>query len=180
MKYMFPLALLLLGAARLPAQTPVEKAKSDIQKARQELDGTHKEYTALRSALYREINRLDDEALALSKELRALEKDRDMRVARQRTLERNLEVAKTEFDYASGILNQYGKALTARLHPAENQLYLPSIEEAEQKAAAAGSDHVAELSERLKIATLGLERFSEVTGGSRFEGKALRKAQAGA
>ncbi len=174
MKHFIPLALLLLGAARLPAQTPVEKAKSDIQKARQELDGTHKEYTALRAGLYREINRLDDEALALAKELRALEKDKEMRVARQRTLERNLEIAKTEFDYSAGILNQYGKALTARLHPAENQRYLPAIEQAEQKAATAGSDHVAELGERLKIASLGLERFSEISGGTRFEGKALR------
>ena len=174
MKRLTPLAVLMLGIASLSAQTSVEKAQSDIRTARKELDGTHKEYTAMRSALYREINRLDDEALALSKELRALEKDKELRETRQRTLERNLEISKTEFDYSSGILNQYGKALVARLHPAENQRYLPDIEVAEQKAASAGNDHVLELTERLKIPKLALSRFSDVSAGSRFEGKALR------
>ena len=174
MKPLAPLAALLLGVVPLSAQTPAEKAQADIRKARTELDGTHKEYTAMRSGLYREINRLDDEAMALSKELRALEKDKEMRVARQRTLERNLEISKTEFEYSTGILNQYGKALVARLHPAENQRYLPAIEEAEQKAASAGDDHVSELAERLKVARVGMDRFSDVSGGSRFEGKALR------
>jgi biopolymer transport protein ExbB len=174
MKLSLPLALLLGAAAPLFAQSAVDKAQSDIAKARQELDGTQKEYTELRSGVYREINKLDDEALALGKELRALEKEKETRVARQRTLERNLEIAKTEFDYSSGILNQYGKALVARLHPAENQRYLPAVEEAEQKAAAAGNDHLAEITERLKVAKIGLERFSEVAGGARFDGKALR------
>jgi biopolymer transport protein ExbB len=174
---MKPLMIPALAAALVvvaQAQSPAEKAQADIVKARAELDGTRKEYTDLRSAVYREINKLDDEALALARELRALEKEKETRVARQRTLERNLEIAKTEFDYSSGILNQYGKALVARLHPAENQRYLPSIQEAEQKAASAGSDHLAEITERLKVAKLGLERFSDVAGGARFDGTALR------
>ncbi len=174
MKFSIPLAVLFLGAAPLHAQAANDKAQADIATARKELDSTQKEYTSLRYGLQKEINKLDDEALALSKELRALEKEKETRVARQRTQERNLEIAKTEFDYSAGILNQYGKSLVARLHPAENQRYLPAIEAAEQKAAAAGSDHLAEIGERLKVATLGMERFSEVAGGARFDGKALR------
>lgn len=174
MKLSIPMVVLLLGAAPLHAQSAKDKAQADIVKARNELDSTRKEYTSLRYALQKEINKLDDEALALNKELRALEKEKETRVARQRTQERNLEIAKTEFDYSAGILNQYGKALVARLHPAENQRYLPGIEKAEQAAASAGSDHLAEIEQRLKVARLGLERFSEVAGGARFDGKALR------
>lgn len=170
----FAAALLLAGAFPLSAQSPAEKSRADVIGARKELDGTRKEYVAMRSALYREINALDDEALALGKELRALEKEKETRVSRQRSLEREIEIRKTEFDYSAGILNQYGKAFAARLHPAENQRYLPAVEEAERKAAAAGDDHLAELEERLKIARIGLERFSETAGGTRFEGKALR------
>jgi biopolymer transport protein ExbB len=174
MKFFASIATLLAAAAPLSAQSPVEKSKADIIEARKELDGTRKEYASLRSALYREINRLDDEALRLGKELRALEKEKETRTRNQRVLEQNLQIAKTEFDYTTGILNQYGKALVARLHPAENQRYLGLIQEAEQKAAAARNEHMEELAQRMRVARLGLDRLSDVSGGARFEGKALR------
>lgn len=174
MKPLLPIFLVSLLAAPLHAQAPVEKSRADLIKARQELDSTHKEYTDLRAGVYREINRLDDEALKLSKELRALEHEREQRTARKRTLENNLLTEKTNFDYSSGILNNYGKSMVTRLHPAENQLYLEKIQQAEQRAAAAGDDHLSELEERLSIAKLGLQRLSDASGGQRFEGKGLR------
>ncbi|WP_193214616.1 MotA/TolQ/ExbB proton channel family protein [Luteolibacter marinus] len=174
MKPALPLFLLGLLAAPLHAQDPVERSRADLTQARKELDSTHKEYTDLRAGVYREINRLDDEALKLSKELRALEHEREQRTAHKRTLENNLLTEKTNFDYSAGILNNYGKSMATRLHPAENQLLLEKIQQAEQRAAAAGTDHIAELKERMDIARLGLQRLGAISGGQRFEGKALR------
>jgi biopolymer transport protein ExbB len=171
-----PLSLALAGllASPLAAQSPAEKSRADLVQARKELDGTRKEYNDLRAAVYRDINRLDDEALKLSKELRVIEQEKEQRTARQRTLDNNIQTEKTNFEYSSGILNNYGKVLATRLHPAENQRLLETIQQAEQRAAAAGTDHAAELAERIRIAKVGLDRLSDVSGGQRFEGKALR------
>ena len=144
---------LSIGLALAPmavAQTPAEAAKADLTKAVEELGDTKKEYGDLRRALYRDINRLDDEALQLGKELRDLQREEERRTATIKTLEREVEGRKTEFNYAAGLLGQYSKAFVTRLHPAENQLYRENVESTDQKAASASDDPKVELTERLK------------------------------
>jgi biopolymer transport protein ExbB len=168
---------LFLGLAFAPlavAQTPVETAKGDLSKAVKELGDTKKEYADLRRALYRDINRLDDEALKLGKELRALQREEERRTATIKTLEREVEGRKTDFNYSAGILSQYSKAFITRLHPGENQIYRENIEAIDQRATAAADDPKAELSERVKVLEIGINRIGEIAGGHRFEGKALR------
>jgi len=164
----FPLTL-------LPAQSPIETAKADLSRAVSELNTTQKEYSDLRRSLYRDINRLDDEALQLAKELRALERAEEERTSRSKSLEREVEARKADTNYATGILNQYAKALITRLHPAENQLYLQSLEAGDQRAASLLENPAAEIDERRKLAELGAERVSSLLQGPRrFDGKALR------
>ena len=164
----------LLVSAPCHAQSPVEKAKSDLSGAVKELGSTKQEYSDLRRALYRDINRLDDEALKLGKELRALQREEERRQATIKTLEREIEGRKTDFNYSSGILAQYSKALASRLHPAENQLYLEQLNALDQKAASSVDDPKLELVERIKALDIGIDRIGAVAGGHRFEGKALR------
>lgn len=166
------LSLVLLSPAF--SQSPVEKAKADLNGAIKELGDTQKEYADLRRFLYRDINRLDDEALKLSRELRTLIREEDQRNATVRTLEREIEARKTDFNYSSGILSQYAKALVTRLHPAENQVYLDEINSLDQRAASSANDPLAELIERAKVLELGINRLSTVAGGNLFDGKALR------
>ncbi len=156
------------------AQGPVDQARADLQKAVTELSDTQREYSDLRRALYRDINRLDDEALTLAKELKALQRAEEERAASARRLENEIEARKTDFNYASGILNQYSKALVTRLHPAENQLFLEAITGHDQKAATVTDQPAAELVERAKVLELGLDRIERVAGGLKFDGKALR------
>src|SRR5690606_10555486 len=108
------------------------------------------------------------------KELRSLEREEELRTARVKTLEREVEARKTDFNYASGILNQYSKAFVTRLHPAENQLFSEAVANHDQKAVSLADDPSAELAERVKVLALGLDRLAAVAGGHRFEGKALR------
>ena len=166
----------LLGLSSLAAfaQDPVDQARADLNKSVQELGDTRREYSDLRRSLYRDINKLDDEALELGKELRGLDKEEEQRTAKIRSLEREVEARKADFNYASGILNQYSKALVTRLHPAENQTYVSDIEALDQKAASSADDPVEELLERAKVLELGIGRIGSVTGGHQFDGKALR------
>jgi biopolymer transport protein ExbB len=164
----------LLTTARLFADGPVDAARADLDKAVKELTETQREYADLRRGLYRDINRLDDEALTLAKELRTLSREEEERAARAKSLEREVESRKTDFNYAAGVLNQYSKALVTRLHPAENQRYLAEVERIDQRAASNIENPQAELAERHQVLELGLERLGLVAGGHRFEGKALR------
>ncbi|MBM3863544.1 MAG: hypothetical protein FJ385_06275 [Verrucomicrobia bacterium] len=168
------LSFTLLAAAPLAAQSAVDNARKDLQKAVAELNSTQSEYADLRRGLYREINRLDDEALALGKQLKELQREEERRTATVKTLEREVEARKTEFNYSSGILNQYAKALPTRLHPAENQLYREQISRLEQSAGSAADDPAKELADRAAVLQLGIERLTAVAGGHRFDGKALR------
>lgn len=156
------------------AQTPVETAKADLSKAVKELGDTKKEYADLRRALYRDINKLDDEALKLGRELRALQREEERRTATVKTLEREVEGRKTDFNYSAGILSQYSKAFVTRLHPGENQLYRKKVEAIDQKATAAVDEPETELTERMNVLEIGIDRLGEIAGGHRFDGKALR------
>ncbi len=164
----------LLASSPLFAQAPADAARADLDTSVKELTATQREYSDLRRGLYRDINRLDDEALTLGKELRALLREEEERTSRAKSLEREVETRKTDFNYAAGVLNQYSKALVTRLHPAENQRYLQNIESIDQRAASNIENPQAELAERRKVVEIGIERLGNVAGGHRFEGKALR------
>ena len=167
----------LLGlAASSSALTPAETIRDSIKKAGDELLSTKKEYSDLRLSLYREVNKLDDQAVALAKELRTLERDEELRTSKIRSLERELETRKADVTYSSGVLSQYSKAIVSRLHPAEHQLYRSKVEGLDQKATASAQDPKAELSERFAILETGLQRLSAIAGGQRFAGKALGRA----
>lgn len=172
--FSLPILASLLAATRLVAAGPVDAARADLDLAVKKLTETQREYADLRRSLYRDINRLDDEALALAKELRALVREEEERTAKAKSLEREVETRKMDFNYATGVLNQYSKAFVTRLHPAENQRYLAEVERIDQRAGANIANPQAELGERRKVLELGLERLGSVAGGHRFEGKALR------
>jgi biopolymer transport protein ExbB/TolQ len=168
-------ALVGLALVQTSAAGALEEARESIKKAAGELLSTQKEYSDLRLGLYREVNRLDDEVVKLAKELRTLERDEELRTSKVRSLEREIETRKTDVTYASDVLAQYSKAVVTRLHPAESQLYKQAIENADQKAMAAG-DPKSVVAERFKILETGLARLGEVAGGHRFGGKALGRA----
>ena len=166
------LACLALGTSL--SAGPLETAQADLKKAVADLNSTQSEYADLRRTLYRDINKLDDEATNLSRELRTLNRDYDRSNVTRRSLDGTLQMLESDFNYSSGILNQYSKALITRMHPAENQLYKEAIEKIDQSAIAAAGDPEAELAERIKVLEAGIARIGEVAGGQKFEGKALR------
>lgn len=176
MKRLF-LTTTLFATTLLPqisVSAEMDQAKQRVEESTKALNAEAAEYSDLRRALYREINKLDDEALVLQKDLRSLEFQERQRTANLRRTETSLANRKTEFDYSAGVLRQYAKTLPTRFHPAENQRYGADIEAAERAATAAGDDARTELTELLKVATLGMKRLETSIGGAMFPGKALR------
>lgn len=166
------IALGWLAAA--PALAQSGAAAGQLEAARKELRETSSEYSAMRGALYREINSLDDEALKLGKELRELERQESLRIQKERTTRQNTQILQANFDFASGVLRNYGENLVNRMHVAENQLYEEELDQLAEEALAAKEDPLKEMEVRLKAVEKGLERIDEVAGGRRFEGKAMR------
>lgn len=165
------LLFLLCLSAPLLAQSGGDAA---VETARKELEATSREYQAMRTALYREINTLDDEAIKLSRELKELEREETLRTSKLRTTERNTQILQANFDYAVGVLRQYGDNLSNRLHAAENQLYRDDLEAASEAALAAKDDPKLEIEQRLQALEVGLARLPKLAGGHRFDGKAMR------
>jgi biopolymer transport protein ExbB len=164
------LCVLALDCAAAAPQTA--SLKPDEAAAR--LIELQREYSDLRRTDYREINKLDDDALQLGKALRALEVEHERRLATERTLEREVALRKQDFDYSVGILNQYSKAFVTRLHPAENQIYAGKVADIEQRALSAAKDPVEETNHRCDILALGIDRLGTVGGGAIFPGKGLK------
>jgi biopolymer transport protein ExbB/TolQ len=167
-------ALLSLQAVHATnALPPIDNARAALTKSVTQLQSAQKEYADLRRALYKDVNRLDDEALNLAKELRTLEREEELRTSKVKALDRDLDTRKNGFIYTSGVLNQYSKAIISRIHPAEYQLYSQNISELDQKASKLSGDPKSELIERLKVLEIGIKRLGVIAGGHRFEGKAL-------
>ncbi|MEY4570082.1 MAG: hypothetical protein RLZZ398_1521, partial [Verrucomicrobiota bacterium] len=122
------------------ASNPNVSARASLTKSVSELQSSQREYADLRRSLYNDVNRLDDEALSLARELRALEREEELRTTKIKVLERELETRKGGFTYTSGLLNQYSKALVTRIHPSEFQLYRDQIANLDQKASSAVGD----------------------------------------
>lgn len=150
-----------------------DSARATLAKSVSQLQKVQQEYADLRRFQYKDINRLDDEALTLSKELNKLEREEDLRTSKIKILERELDSRKNNFTYTSGLLNQYSKALITRIHPSEYQLYRDQIALHDQKASTSAADPKAEMLERLKVLELGIRRLGLIAGGHRFQGKAL-------
>lgn len=173
MKSLLYPGLMSLLIATAAAQAPAA-GDAAVANAREELQTTTREYGGLRAALYREINGLDDEVLKLTRELRALEREETMRTTSLRTTERNTQILRANFDYAVGVLRQYGDNLTNRLHSAENQLHRETLMGISEAALAAKDDPAKEMETRLQAVELGMNRISDLAGGFRFDGKGMR------
>ena len=124
----------LISLACSAESDTLTESKSRIDKAAQELSTTVAQNSDLRRFAYNEINKLDDEVIALTKELRALERDEELRTIKTKTLEKEVDQRKAQFTYASGLLNQYSKAFITRIHPAEYQQYKQDVANIDQTA----------------------------------------------
>ena len=122
-------ATALIGLHTLHAASnpnPIDNARASLTKAVGELQNTQKEYADLRRALYNDVNRLDDEALNLVKELRTLDREEELRTSKIKALERDLDTRKNGFIYTP----VFSVSMPRPLSPASIRLNTSSIRRA--------------------------------------------------
>jgi septal ring factor EnvC (AmiA/AmiB activator) len=85
------LSAVLLPLAFAAESDTLAESKNRIEQAAQDLNKTVAQNSDLRRFTYNEINKLDDEVIALTKELRALERDEEMRTIKTKTLEKEVD-----------------------------------------------------------------------------------------
>jgi biopolymer transport protein ExbB len=159
--------------AAASAQTAQEKADQDLVLAQEQLRTLQEEILKEQGVLFKEVADLDNDVLEGKSTLDVFLKDEDKVVGKQRRLNDELASRKGEFEYTLATLKSYGGSIKDRIHPAEKQDFGLALEEQRKKAEGVTDDLVAEVTARLEFLGLAADRLQEVSGGMRFEGKAV-------
>lgn len=155
------------------AQTAQEKADQDLVLAKQQLQSLQEEILKEQSVLFKEVADLDNDVLDQKGILDKLLKAEDNVTGNQRRLNDKLASRKGEFEYTLATLKSYGGSIKDRIHPAEKQDFGKALKEQREKAESTTDDLVAEVTARLEFLGLAADRLQMVSGGMRFEGKAV-------
>lgn len=168
------LLLLLAIAAPLSAQEAViDQVQNDLDNATKRHGETVQQIAAEKIPLVRELDELDDQVTALSKELKALEKEEASRTTNQVGLENQVKIAETGVNFIKSNLKEFGLGWPSRIHIAEYQLYEEQLQEVENRTSTGAASDLEELTERLKIVALSLDRLEQNLGGRTFKGEGL-------
>ncbi|MEM7386273.1 MAG: MotA/TolQ/ExbB proton channel family protein [Verrucomicrobiota bacterium] len=149
------------------------KAEGDLKAALKELQTAQSSIAGEKSPLLIQIDKLETEALAQSKKLQGLLKEKASRTRDQVALEREVKARQTEADFVKNVLNEFSMGFLPRIHISENQLYQDTLTESRNKVEAGTLGGEEDLLERFKIIDMSLNRLENVTGGHVFKGKAL-------
>lgn len=165
------IALALMGSVQ--AQTAQEKIDQDLKLAQQQLKDLQLEILKEQSALVQEVGTMETRNLDQEEKLNQLLLDEDKVAGDQRQLDNELAGRKGEFEYTLATLKSYGGSIKDRIHPAEKQDFGLKLEEQRKRAEDSVEDLVLEVESRLAFLGLAADRLVEVSGGKRFEGKAV-------
>lgn len=167
----FPITLALSGSAF--SQTAQQKADTDLRIAQEQLQKLQASIDSKEATLVREVEALDDRVLELQKELRTVLNEEAGIAGLQRQLDQELQSRRGEAEFTQNSLRSYTGSIENRLHPSEKQHFGEKLKVAQAAADAAGNDLSAELAGRFEVLALAADRLVELSGGSRFEGKAV-------
>ena len=151
----------------------VAKVQQDLDAALTRQRETIQQIAGEKIPLVRELDELDDKVTALSKDLKALQKEEAARGTNQLQLESIVKARETEINFIKSNLKEFGLGWPSRIQIAEQQLYEETLKEVEDKTSTGAASDLEELTERLKLVALSLDRLEDNLGGRIFPGEAL-------
>lgn len=165
--------MLCLSVSTLRAQNAelLQEAKGNLDAVIANFEFRTKQISKAEAKAIEEVELFDNRALELSRKQRTLQREVDLSTVNKKSLETLLEARYSEFEFLNGTLKTYARGLPSRMQASEVQLYRDDIT-AIETAADSKSVLSEELSERLAIIDLGLQRLESVAGGHFFEGRA--------
>ncbi|MGC6582865.1 MAG: MotA/TolQ/ExbB proton channel family protein [Akkermansiaceae bacterium] len=155
------------------SQTAQQKADNDLRVAQEQLEKLQASIDSQEAVLIREVEVLDDQVLDLQKALRKLLNEEAGLAGSQRQLDLELQARRGEADFTRSTLRNYTNALENRIHGSEKQGFGVALKEANTAADDAGNDLALEIEGRFKVLALAADRLVALSGGTRFEGKAV-------
>jgi len=169
-----------LGANALPAASVdglAEKFEERIAVSMQAYRDQSARIADEKVPLLREINRLEDENLALREQIERAQRLTAENNTSFDALRNRVEGMKAQTEFAQRFLAEYLASFETRLHTAEDQRYKPDLTRLRALLDATGNGNgghqTARLQHHLAALELGLKRAESVIGGYRFAGKAL-------
>lgn len=173
----FPvLAALLLGLSRLAAQeadTLVQSAKADLQKALEELAEARRRVEAEKLPLVRSVNELEQKVLDQKAAYQKAERFQENQLVELNALKAQARNRGEEVKYLDSLLTEYGRAFRSRVHLIEEQRLKPAFDAFDAATASQELGEAQRLARRAEILRASLDRLRAVIGGDRFEAQAL-------
>lgn len=169
-------AAVIATALTTNAQTveqAVASAKSDLEKALQELAAIRNTIKDQRIPLSREINGLEDEVIGKRREAERLLRLKDSRTIDLNGLRNEVKIREDEVAYLSSLLGEYTLAFDSRIHISERQVYGAAINESQLAAADVNLSRADKFRHQLALINTAIDRIEAIIGGHIFAGNAL-------
>lgn len=147
----------------------LEAALAELSELRQQIEGE-------RLPLAESVNALERRVLDRRRELERAERANENALVVLNAERAQGRARGEEVRFVEALLGEYLRVFETRIHIAEVDRWSGRIEAAKEAGSGLGREPAERLDGMLGVIDLALDRLGEVSGGSRFEGKALTSA----
>lgn len=150
-------------------KTTQDKIEASLDDYQAFLESTQEEKLQLVS----QINKLENQIVALRREESAAGRDTAERRLDLETLNTRIKAIDTQAQYTSGVLTEYLTNFESRINIAEDQSFQEPLSQIRLKLESVEDKTIARLPILFEALELGMSRQQDLIGGYRFDGKAI-------
>lgn len=177
MSQTFPFSVLLMAVAvTLSAQdfqAASSGARADLEQATAQLAAEQSRIGEEKVPLARQLNDMEEQVLAKREALRKLEVEGNNRLTELNALKQRLDQRQQGLDYVDGLLNEYARIFESKIHITEIPRFQQVVNEAKSASEIKDLSVEEKLERQFGMVQTAIERLKDLSGGSRFEGKAI-------
>ncbi len=174
-RFLLPVLLLVsLSTSRAENFSAVSGgANADLQKALAELADLRKQIEAERLPLAQQTRSLEQQVLDARRELERAQRFQENQLVELNALKADVKKRTEEVKFLEALLGEYLRGFETRIHISEVPRYEAAIDTAKAAPAAADLTEAQRIERLAALLDASLQRIATVTGGDRYQGKAL-------
>lgn len=150
-----------------------DKLQADLDRAINAYQESEKAISSEKLELLKKTNELDQKLIKRRQELRELNARILDRKQRSSEVRQELESIEGQASYIDGVLREFSRNFMARIHVAEQQVYLDELTAINESVRSEEGTYDQRISLQLDSVRAGLARLGQVIGGYQFAGSAL-------
>jgi biopolymer transport protein ExbB len=167
------IVLIARGACAQNFDAAFASAKADLDKSLAELSVLRQKIADEKLPLAKQISDLESQLLGKRKELEKILRVRGSETFNLEALRTEVKGRRDEYNYVTGLLDEYVRTFETRIHIAEVQRYKNTINEAKLSIEDVNLSVADRFRQQVAVAMASMKRLERVTGGDIFEGQAL-------